>query len=163
VALRYFNASGATAAKGEAHHPESHLIPLVLQVPLGKRSRVNIFGSDYPTPDGTCVRDYIHVADLADAHVKALRYLREGGASQKVNLGNGKGFSVREIVAVTEKVTGTQIPVREEARRAGDPSVLIAGSEKARQRLDWTPAYPELESIIRSAWEWHQTHPDGYR
>jgi UDP-glucose 4-epimerase len=163
VALRYFNASGATAAKGEAHHPESHLIPLVLQVPLGKRTHVNIFGNDYPTPDGTCVRDYIHVADLADAHVKALRYLREGGPSQKINLGNGRGFSVREIVAVAEKVTSFKIPVREEERRNGDPSVLIAGSEKARQILDWVPAYPELENIIRSAWQWHKNHPEGYR
>ncbi|MDR1977606.1 MAG: UDP-glucose 4-epimerase GalE [Synergistaceae bacterium] len=162
VALRYFNASGATATRGEAHRPEGHLIPLVLQVPLGKRPHVDIYGVDYPTPDGTCVRDYIHVADLADAHVKALRYLREGGPSQKINLGNGKGFSVREIVAAAEKITGLKIPVREEARRDGDPSVLIASSEKARAILGWTPRYPGLEDIIRSAWEWHRTNPGGY-
>ncbi|MDR2179155.1 MAG: UDP-glucose 4-epimerase GalE [Synergistaceae bacterium] len=162
VALRYFNASGATAAKGEAHRPESHLIPLALQVPLGKRARLAVYGDDYPTPDGTCVRDYIHVADLADAHVKALAYLREGGASQKINLGNGKGFSVREIVTAAEKVTAAAIPFRVEPRREGDPAILIASSEKARKILGWTPRYPELEDIIRSAWEWHKTHPSGY-
>jgi UDP-glucose 4-epimerase len=162
VALRYFNAAGATATRGEAHRTEFHLIPLVLQVPMGKRTHVSIYGSDYPTPDGTCVRDYIHVADLADAHVKALRYLKEGGFSQKINLGNGKGFSVREVVAVAEKVTGAKIPVREEARRDGDPSVLIAVSDKAREALGWVPAYPELESIVRSSWDWHRAHPNGY-
>lgn len=162
VALRYFNASGATATRGEDHHPESHLIPIVLQVPMGKRTHVNIYGTDYPTPDGTCVRDYIHVADLADAHVRALRYLKEGGRSCKINLGNGKGFSVREIVGVAEKVTGKKIAVREEARRAGDPSVLVAASEKARSVLGWIPRYPDPESIIQSAWEWHRAHPEGY-
>ncbi|MDR3265150.1 MAG: UDP-glucose 4-epimerase GalE [Synergistaceae bacterium] len=162
VALRYFNAAGATATRGEDHRPETHLIPLILQVPMGKREQVSLYGTDYPTPDGTCVRDYIHVSDLADAHVRALRYLKDGGASQKINLGNGKGFSVREVVDVVGKVTGTRISVREEARRAGDPSTLIAGSEKARNVLGWAPRYPELESIVRSAWEWHRAHPEGY-
>ncbi|MDR2137228.1 MAG: UDP-glucose 4-epimerase GalE [Synergistaceae bacterium] len=162
VALRYFNASGATDAKGEAHHPENHLIPLVLQVPLGQRTHVNIYGTDYPTPDGTCVRDYIHVADLADAHVKALGYLKEGGASRKINLGNGKGFSVKEVIAVAEKVTGMKIPAREEPRRSGDPSTLVASAEKARTVLGWTPRFPELESIVRSAWNWHKANPHGY-
>ncbi|MDR3231748.1 MAG: UDP-glucose 4-epimerase GalE [Synergistaceae bacterium] len=162
VALRYFNAAGATATRGEDHRPETHLIPLVLQVPMGRRTHVSLYGADYPTPDGACVRDYIHVADLADAHVRALRYLKDGGASQKINLGNGKGFSVREVVDVAERVAGVKIPVREEPRRAGDPSILIAGSEKARSVLGWAPRYPELEGIVRSAWEWHQAHPNGY-
>jgi UDP-glucose 4-epimerase len=148
--------------KGEAHHPESHLIPLVLQVPLGQRAHVDIYGADYPTPDGTCVRDYIHIADLAEAHVKALSYLKGGGISQKINLGNGKGFSVKEVVAVAEKVTGTKIPVQEKPRRSGDPSVLVAGAEKARKVLGWTPRFPELEDIVRSAWHWHKAHPNGY-
>jgi UDP-glucose 4-epimerase len=162
VALRYFNAAGALATKGEDHRPETHLIPLILQVPMGKRTHVCIYGVDYPTPDGTCVRDYIHVADLADAHVRALRYLADGGRSQKINLGNGKGFSVREVIDVAERVTGTKIPVQEEARRAGDPSVLIAGSEKARSVLGWSPRYPALESIVSSSWKWYRSHPEGY-
>ncbi|MDR1874685.1 MAG: UDP-glucose 4-epimerase GalE [Synergistaceae bacterium] len=163
VALRYFNAAGATATKGEDHRPETHLIPLILQVPMGKRAYVSLYGVDYPTPDGTCVRDYIHVADLADAHVRALRYLADGGRSRKINLGNGKGFSVREVVVMAEQVTGTKIPVREEARRAGDPSVLIAESEEARNVLGWSPRCSGLEDIVSSAWEWHRSHPEGYR
>ncbi|MDR1378818.1 MAG: UDP-glucose 4-epimerase GalE [Synergistaceae bacterium] len=161
VALRYFNASGSTKHKGEAHHPESHLIPLVLQVPLGQRTHVDIYGTDYPTPDGTCVRDYIHVADLAEAHVKALRYLKEGGASQKINLGNGRGFSVKEVIAAAEKVTTTKIPVQEKLRRSGDPSILVASAEKARKILDWTPLF-QLEDIVQSAWYWHKANPNGY-
>ncbi|MCL2011088.1 MAG: UDP-glucose 4-epimerase GalE [Synergistaceae bacterium] len=163
VALRYFNASGAAAGRGEAHKTESHLIPLVLQVPMGKRRYVEVYGSDYPTPDGTCVRDYIHVADLADAHVKALRYLKSGGASRKINLGNGKGFSIREVIAAAERVTGVNIPVREAARREGDPSVLVSASGKARETLGWSPRFPELENIVGSAWDWHKVHPDGYK
>ena len=166
VALRYFNASGAAGTRGEDHHPETHLIPLILQVALGKRTHVNIYGTDYPTPDGSCVRDYIHVADLADAHVKALRYLKDGKGrkkSQKINLGNGRGFSVLQVIEAAEKVTGMKISVREEARRDGDPSVLIAASDKAREVLGWTPRYPELESIVRSAWDWLQANPEGYR
>ena len=162
VALRYFNASGATATRGEAHRTEGHLIPLVLQVPMGKRQHVDLYGSDYPTPDGTCVRDYIHVADLADAHVKALRYLRNGGPSRKINLGNGKGFSIREVIAAAERVTGAEIPVRETARREGDPSVLVAVSDKAREILEWSPNFSELEVIVRTAWDWHRAHPNGY-
>lgn len=162
IALRYFNASGATETRGEDHHPESHLIPLILQVPMGRRTHVNIYGTDYSTPDGTCVRDYIHVADLADAHIKALKYLKDGGKSRKINLGNEKGFSVREIVAVAERVTGTKIVVREEARRAGDPSILVASAEKARSVLGWTPRHSDPENIVRSAWEWYRAHPEGY-
>ena len=162
IALRYVNASGATATRGEDHHPESHLIPLILQVPMGRRTHVNIYGTDYPTPDGTCVRDYIHVADLADAHVKALKYLKDGGKSRKINLGNEKGFSVREIVAVAEKVAGTKIAVREEARRAGDPSILVASAEEARSVLGWIPRHSDPESIVRSAWDWYRAHPEGY-
>ncbi|MDR2522840.1 MAG: UDP-glucose 4-epimerase GalE [Synergistaceae bacterium] len=162
AALRYFNASGATAARGEDHHPETHLIPLVLQVPLGRRESVSVYGSDYPTPDGTCVRDYIHVADLADAHVRALRYLRDGGPSRKINLGNGRGFSVREIVSAAERVTGKLIPIREEPRREGDPSALVADSRLAGEILGWRPRCSAIEDIVRSAWDWHRSCPDGY-
>ena len=162
VALRYFNASGATTTRGEAHKAETHLIPVILQVPMGKRQHVDLYGSDYPTPDGTCVRDYIHVADLADAHVKAVRYLRNGGASQKINLGNGMGFSIREVVNAAERVTGAKIPVREVARREGDPSILVSVSEKARRILGWSPRFTELEAIVRTAWNWHRANPNGY-
>ena len=163
VALRYFNAAGATAARGESHNTESHLIPIILQVPMGRRQYVDLYGSDYPTPDGTCVRDYIHVADLADAHVKALRYLRSGGASQKINLGNGVGFSIREVIAAAERVTGVKIPVKETERREGDPSILVSASEKANRVLGWSPRLPELEAIIRTAWDWHRIYPNGYK
>jgi len=163
VALRYFNAAGATEIHGEDHSPEIHLIPLVLRVPMGQSESIAIYGTDYPTPDGTCIRDYIHVADLADAHLKALEYLEEGNASEKFNLGNGLGFSVREVVKTAEKITGIQIPTREQARRPGDPAILVASSDKARKILRWAPRYPELDPIIRSAWKWHSTHPAGYR
>jgi UDP-glucose 4-epimerase len=163
VALRYFNASGATADRGEAHNREGHIIPIILQAAMGKRAHVDLYGCDYPTPDGTCVRDYIHVADLADAHAGALRYLKNGAPSQKINLGNGRGFSIREVVAAAEKVTGVKIAVKEAARREGDPSILVAGSEKARKILNWSPRVSDLETIIRTAWEWHRTHPNGYQ
>lgn len=164
VSLRYFNACGAhpDGRIGEAHNPETHLIPLILQVPLGKRDHIAIFGTDYDTPDGTCVRDYIHVSDLAQAHIRALRYLRDGGKSDIFNLGNGVGFSVREVIETARKVTGHPIPATEEARRAGDPSTLIASSAKAKDILGWDPKYADLETIIRTAWKWHQSHPDGY-
>jgi UDP-glucose 4-epimerase len=161
ASLRYFNAAGATAELGEAHQPESHLIPLILQVALGKRDAISIFGTDYPTHDGTCVRDYIHVADLADAHVLALQALDK--ASQLIfNIGNGRGFSVREVVEVARKVTGHPIPVIEAPRRAGDPATLVASSEKIKRDLGWKPRFAELEQIVSSAWEWHKKHPAGY-
>ncbi len=162
VALRYFNAAGATALRGEDHAPESHLIPNVLRVALGQRQYVSVFGEDYPTPDGTCVRDYIHVADLGSAHLLALEYLRKGGASERINLGNGKGYSVLQVVEAARKVTGRPIDARKEPRRPGDPSVLVASSEKARRVLGWKPRYPELEDIVASAWRWHCAHPQGY-
>ena len=159
--LRYFNAAGATVDVGEDHSPETHLIPLVLQVALGKRQSVSLFGTDYPTPDGTCVRDYIHVLDLAIAHLLALEALstRERVA---YNLGNGQGFSVRQVVEVARKVTGHAIPVVEAGRRAGDPATLVASSERIKSELGWKPRYPDLESIISSAWEWHRRNPNGY-
>lgn len=160
ASLRYFNAAGATEELGEAHQPESHLIPLVLQVAMGKRQSVSIFGTDYPTPDGSCVRDYIHVSDLATAHVLALGHL-ESRDRLIYNLGNGKGFSVREVIQVARQITGHPIPAQESPRRAGDPAVLVASSEKIRNELGWNPTYPELESIIESAWRWMQSHPDG--
>lgn len=164
VSLRYFNASGADESGeiGEDHHPESHLIPLILQVPLGKREEVSIFGDDYPTPDGTCIRDYIHVTDLADAHLRALDYLRAGNESNVFNLGNGVGFSVQEVVDTARKVTGHPIPAKIVPRRPGDPAQLIASSDKAREVLGWDPKHDSLEEIIASAWKWHQGHPDGY-
>ncbi len=162
ASLRYFNAAGATPARGEAHRSESHLIPLVLQVPLGQREFISIFGSDYPTKDGTCVRDYIHIDDLASAHLLALNGL---GAQEKLicNLGSGEGFSVREIVEIARKVTGHPIPVRELPRRAGDPAVLVASAEKAHRLLGWNPQYSGVQSIVESAWAWHKSHPNGYR
>lgn len=164
VSLRYFNACGAhpNGQIGEAHDPETHLIPLILQVPLGQRDHIAIFGTDYDTADGTCVRDYIHVSDLAQAHIRALRYLREGGKSDIFNLGNGVGFSVREVIETARKVTGHPIPATEEARRAGDPSTLIASSAKAKEILGWDPQFDDLETIISTAWKWHQSHPNGY-
>ena len=164
VSLRYFNACGAhpNGQIGEAHDPETHLSPLILQVPLGQRDHIAIFGTDYDTPDGTCVRDYIHVSDLAQAHIRALRYLREGGKSDIFNLGNGVGFSVREVIETARKVTGHPIPATEEARRAGDPSTLIASSAKAKEILGWDPQFDDLETIISTAWKWHQSHPNGY-
>lgn len=166
ASLRYFNAAGASSPeKGEAHHPETHLIPRILQVALGRVERVNIFGTDYPTPDGTCVRDYIHVSDLARAHLLALRGLEkvsEGASPLIYNLGNGQGFSVRQVVEVARLVTGHLIPIIESPRRPGDPAVLIASSKKIRGELGWEPQFPDLRSIVESAWKWHCAHPDGY-
>ena len=164
ASLRYFNAAGASRPdQGEAHQPETHLIPRILQVALGRAEHVKIFGTDYPTPDGTCIRDYVHVSDLARAHLLAL----EGLALEKstpliYNLGNGQGFSVREVIEVARKITGHPVPVIESPRRAGDPAVLIASSEKIRRELGWRPRFPNLETIVESAWQWHRVHPDGY-
>jgi UDP-glucose 4-epimerase len=162
VALRYFNAAGATGRRGEHHEPESHLIPNVIFAALGKRPQVSVFGQDYPTPDGTCVRDYIHVADLASAHLLALEHLRSGGACEAINLGNGKGYTVLEVIDAVRKVSGREFPVRMEGRRPGDPARLVASAEKAHRVLGWQPRHPELEDIVRSAWEWRLAHPDGY-
>lgn len=164
VSLRYFNACGAhkSGAIGEAHNPESHLIPLVLQVPNGKREFVSIYGNDYDTPDGTCIRDYIHVTDLAKAHILAVEYLMNGGESDIFNLGNGVGYSVKEVIETARKVTGHPIPAKEEARRAGDPARLVASGEKARKILGWEPEIKDLADIISSAWKWHKAHRDGY-
>ncbi len=164
VSLRYFNACGAhkSGKLGEAHNPESHLIPLVLQVPNGKRESVSIYGTDYDTPDGTCIRDYIHVTDLAEAHILAVEYLMKGGESNVFNLGNGVGYSVREVIETARKVTGHPIPAVEIPRRAGDPARLVASGEKAKTVLGWEPKITSLEDIIRSAWVWHSTHPNGY-
>jgi UDP-glucose 4-epimerase len=159
--LRYFNAAGAAGDLGEDHVPESHLIPLTLQVALGKREYISIFGTDYPTPDGTCVRDYVHVTDLASAHILVLDALRQRD-KLIYNLGTGHGFSVREVIETARRVTGHPIPAREVARRPGDPAVLVAGSDSIKRDLRWQPQFPELESIVRSAWEWRRTHPDGY-
>lgn len=164
VSLRYFNACGAdeSGAIGEAHNPESHLIPLILQVPNGKREAISIYGTDYDTPDGTCIRDYIHVTDLAAAHILAVKYLLDGGKSDIFNLGNGVGYSVREVIDTARKVTGHPIPEIESPRRAGDPARLVASSEKARRALGWNPTHNSLEEIISSAWNWHKNHPNGY-
>jgi UDP-glucose 4-epimerase len=162
VALRYFNAAGATAEHGEEHHPESHLIPNILAAARGSSARVSVFGGDYPTPDGTCVRDYIHVADLGTAHIAALEHLRAGGASESINLGNGKGYSVLEVIEAARRVTGKPIAVNMEPRRAGDPPQLVAKSAKARQVLGWEPSCPDLDTIVGTAWEWHSRHPEGY-
>lgn len=164
VSLRYFNACGAdeSGTIGEAHNPESHLIPLILQVPNGKRETISIYGTDYDTPDGTCIRDYIHVTDLAQAHILAVQYLNNGGESDIFNLGNGVGYSVREVIETARKVTGHPIPATETSRRAGDPARLVASSEKAKSVLGWKPVHDSLEEIIASAWNWHKDHPNGY-
>ncbi len=164
VALRYFNAAGAhpSGAIGEAHDPETHLIPIILQVPNGQREKVSIFGDDYPTRDGTCVRDYIHVTDLAQAHILALDYLLSGGENNVFNLGNGVGFTNKEVVEVARSVTGHPIPAEIAPRRAGDPAQLVASSEKAKSVLGWKPQYADLSTIVASAWKWHQSHPHGY-
>jgi len=162
VALRYFNAAGATEKIGEHHEPETHLIPNVLAVALGRKEYVSVFGNRYPTPDGTAIRDYIHIGDLCDAHLLALEYLRNGGASERLNLGNERGYSVQEVIATARQVTGRKIEVRIEPPRPGDPSRLVADAGKARSILGWNPEYGDLETIIRSAWEWHQAHPEGY-
>ena len=155
ASLRYFNAAGATAERGEAHNPETHLIPLILQVPLGKRSAISIFGTDYPTNDATCIRDYVHVDDLATAHLLALNGLEEH-PQLICNLGSGNGFSVREVIEIARKVTGHSIPAVDAPRRGGDPAVLVASSEKIRQVLGWEPKRSDIESIVRSAWDWHK-------
>jgi UDP-glucose 4-epimerase len=163
ASLRYFNAAGASCPdKGEDHQPETHLIPRVLKVALGQLPHVSIFGTDYPTPDGTCIRDYIHVTDLATAHLLALEAL-ERYDRLVYNLGNGQGFSVREVIEEARRITGHNIPVVESPRRPGDPAALIASSEKIQRELNWRPIFPQLESIIASAWEWHRKHPEGYR
>ncbi|MFB6365654.1 UDP-glucose 4-epimerase GalE [Paenibacillus elgii] len=164
VSLRYFNAAGAheSGRIGEDHSPETHLVPIILQVALGKRAHISIYGDDYATPDGTCIRDYIHVTDLADAHILAVEKLRAGGDSSVYNLGNGKGFSVKEVIDIARKVTGHAIPAVVEARRAGDPAVLVASSERGRTELGWQPKRDSLQQIIASAWAWHQANPDGY-
>lgn len=164
VSLRYFNACGAHVSGqiGEAHKPETHLIPLILQVPLGQREAINIFGDDYPTKDGTCIRDYIHVTDLAQAHILAVDYLMKGNDSNIFNLGNGVGFTVNEVIETARKVTGHAIPAVMSERRAGDPAQLIASSDKARTVLGWKPEHADLEEIIATAWNWHKNHPNGY-
>jgi UDP-glucose 4-epimerase len=159
--LRYFNAAGATPERGEAHRPETHLIPLVLQAAQGLRPHIAVFGDDYPTPDGTCVRDYIHIADLADAHVLALEGLGER-PFLRYNLGNGSGYSVLEVVQAAREVTGLPIPIQIQPRRAGDPAILVAASDRIRADLGWTPRCPALADIIASAWKWRQDHPAGY-
>lgn len=160
--LRYFNACGATETRGEDHDPETHLIPLVLEVALGQREKITIFGDDYNTPDGTCVRDYIHVVDLAEAHILAMREILNGGHSRKYNLGNGRGFSVKEVIDTARTVTGHPIPAEIGERRAGDPDILIASSETINHDLGWKPIYPNLRQIIEMAWKWHVANPQGY-
>lgn len=164
VSLRYFNACGAhkSGKIGEAHNPETHLIPLILQVPLGKREAINVFGSDYDTKDGTCVRDYIHVTDLAQAHILAVKYLMEGNESNIFNLGNGIGFTVNEVIEAAKEVVGKEIKVVMADRRAGDPAKLIASSDKAKAVLGWKPEHADLKHIIETAWNWHSNHPNGY-
>ena len=164
VSLRYFNACGAHVSGkiGEAHNPESHLIPLILQVPNGKREFISIFGDDYDTKDGTCIRDYIHVTDLAQAHILAMDYLMKGGESNIFNLGNGVGFTVKEVIDTAREVTRHPIPAKTTRRRAGDPAQLIASSEKARSVLGWHPEHADLREIIETAWNWHKNHPNGF-
>jgi UDP-glucose 4-epimerase len=161
ASLRYFNAAGAAGDLGEAHTPESHLIPIVLATAMGYRPSVSIYGTDYDTPDGSCVRDYIHVTDLARAHLLALNAL-DKNEQLVYNLGNGQGFSVKQVIAVARQVTGRDIPIVESPRRLGDPAILVASSDKIRRELGWTPQFPKLETTISSAWEWHKAHPDGY-
>lgn len=165
VSLRYFNACGAHVSGkiGEDHNPESHLIPLILQVPNVKREFISIFGEDYQTKDGTCIRDYIHVTDLAQAHILAVKYLQNGGKSDIFNLGNGIGFSVKEVIETARKVTQNAIPAKVTPRRTGDPAKLIASSDKAKKVLGWKPQHAELDEIISTAWNWHKNHPDGFK
>jgi UDP-glucose 4-epimerase len=162
IALRYFNAAGAAADLGEDHDPETHLIPNVLAAALGQIPAVSVFGNDYPTPDGTPIRDYIHVTDLGSAHIAALDYLRSGGKSDYINLGNGQGYSVMEVIETARQVAQKEISIKIEPRRAGDPARLVANAEKARTVLGWKPAHPDLTSILRTAWEWRVKHPHGY-
>jgi UDP-glucose 4-epimerase len=165
VSLRYFNAAGAheNGLIGEDHQLETHLIPLILQVPLGKRDKIYIFGDDYPTKDGTCVRDYIHVNDLASAHYLALEYMRNGNKSDKFNLGNGNGYSVREVIDMARKVTGRPILIDIKCRRSGDPAILIASADKAKNILGWKPKFDSLEKIVLDAWNWHKNNPNGFK
>jgi UDP-glucose 4-epimerase len=164
AALRYFNASGAhpSGAIGEDHTPETHLIPLIIQAAMGKRPHIEIFGTDYATPDGTCVRDYIHVDDLASAHLLALEKLKPG-QPMHYNLGIGRGYSVREVIAAVEEVTGKKVPVKEGPRRAGDPPVLVASSDKIQKELGWKPRYTDIKAIVETAWNWHRAHPKGFK
>jgi UDP-glucose 4-epimerase len=162
VALRYFNAAGATERHGEHHEPETHLIPNVLAAAMGKLPAVQVFGRDYPTPDGTALRDYIHITDLASAHILALEYLKRGGASEFLNLGNGTGYSVLDVIETARRVTGRPIPVEFVPRREGDATRLVAKADKARRVLGWEPRYPSLEEIVGSAWKWLRAHPEGY-
>ena len=161
ASLRYFNAAGSNGRSGELHNPESHLIPLILQVASGQREHISVFGTDYPTADGTCVRDYIHVTDLANAHVLALEAL-DSHDRLIYNLGNGEGFSVRQVIESVRRITGEPIKVVEAPRRPGDPAVLVASSDKIRKELNWKPKYPQLDQIVSTAWDWMQTHPHGY-
>ncbi len=164
VALRYFNACGADSINyGEDHYPETHLIPLIFQVSLNKREKIYIYGNDYSTKDGTCIRDYIHVSDLSSAHIAAYDYLMNGGKSDVFNLGNGNGFSVQEVIDCARKVTGHNIPQEVVGRRAGDPSVLVASSQKAKDILKWQPKYSLIEDMVKSAWDWHKNNPNGYK
>lgn len=162
VCLRYFNAAGASVTNGEDHDPETHLIPNVLRVAVGLAPGVEVFGDDYPTGDGTCVRDYVHVEDLAQAHEQAIALLREG-KSDRINLGNGGGFSVLDVIKTSERICGKSIPFKVVPRRGGDPPVLVASSARAREVLGWRPSYPKLEMIVESAWRWHRDHPYGYQ
>jgi UDP-glucose 4-epimerase len=161
ASLRYFNAAGAAGDLGEDHRPESHLIPIMLKVALGQQEKISIFGTDYPTQDGSCVRDYVHILDLASAHLLALQAL-ENRDQLIYNLGNGQGFSVRQVLEVARKVTGHAIPAMDSPRRPGDPPVLVASAQKIQQELKWQPKYPSLDSIVSSAWEWRRKHPNGY-
>jgi UDP-glucose 4-epimerase len=162
VALRYFNAAGATDRQGEHHEPESHLVPNVLAAAMGEKAELSVFGTDYPTPDGTAIRDYVHVSDLAEAHILALDYLRLGGDSDFINLGTGYGYSVLEVIENARKVTGHPIPTRIEGRREGDPAKLVADATKAQKVLGWNPEMSDLPTILRSQWEWRQKYPRGY-
>jgi UDP-glucose 4-epimerase len=161
AALRYFNACGALPGRGEDHQPESHLIPRVLSVPLGKLEAITVYGTDYQTPDGTCIRDYIHIADLVSAHLLALEALDKQDRLV-YNIGNGSGYSVREVIEAARQVTGHPIPAIEAPRRSGDPARLVASSEKIRRELGWFPEHPDIRDILESAWKWHKNHPKGY-
>lgn len=164
VSLRYFNAAGADPDGdiGEDHHPEEHLVPLAIMAALGLRPGLKVFGNDYDTKDGTCVRDYIHILDLADAHLLAIRHLRAGGESRQYNLGNGQGFTVREVIDTVERVSGKEVPHEDAPRRPGDPAKLVAASDRIRNDWGWNPKFPKLDTIIETAWNWHRTHPQGY-
>jgi len=163
ISLRYFNAAGASESYGEDHHPETHLIPIILEVVRGKRNYVEVYGDDYPTKDGSCIRDYIHIIDLAEAHILGLEALREEAKSTIYNLGNGNGYSVFEVINCVKEVSGKNIPIKIGKRRVGDPSILVASSEKIKKELGWKPRYPELKSIVQSAYSWRLKYPEGYK